>query len=74
MFFKEYLGKDLMDSFVFPPKQFNLNHYLPTKEHIRRFFDALDDLEDKALFLFFASSGLASAALRSKTLLKTGAR
>jgi len=47
-----------MDDFVFPRKEFNFNHYMPTKEDLRTFFDALESVDDKALFLFFASSGL----------------
>ncbi|MEM3366351.1 MAG: integrase [Candidatus Methanomethyliaceae archaeon] len=58
LFFGVYLGKDIMNGFVFPPKEFSLDHYLPKKEDLRKFFESLEDLEDKALFLFFASSGL----------------
>jgi integrase len=47
-----------MDTFVFPQIEFSLNHYLPTRDDLATFFNALDTIEDKAMFLFFASSGL----------------
>ncbi|MBM5805286.1 MAG: hypothetical protein FJZ49_04400 [Candidatus Verstraetearchaeota archaeon] len=47
-----------MDGFVFSPRQFNFNRYLPKKEDFRTFFETLEKIDDKALFLFFASSGL----------------
>jgi integrase len=58
LFFKSYLKSNIMDDFAFPRKEFNFNHYMPTKEDLRTFFDALESVDDKALFLFFASSGL----------------
>ncbi len=58
IFFKGYLKNPIMDDFEFPKRQFNFNHYMPSKKDICTFFDALEKTEDKALFLFFASSGL----------------
>jgi len=57
-FFKAYLKNPIMDEFVFPRRQFNFNHYMPSKQELGEFFGALDKTEDRALFLFFASSGL----------------
>jgi integrase len=58
LFFSGYLKNELMNDFVFPKRQFNFNHYLPSKEDLRNFIGSLESVDDRALFLFFASSGL----------------
>jgi integrase len=47
----------LVQSFRFPASQFKPK-VIPTKEELKRFFEAIDDDIGKALFLFFATTGL----------------
>jgi len=67
VFFNHFLHRpDLVDSFKFPKRSFQPRQ-LPTKEDLRRFFDALENNRDKALFLVLASSGLRKGELLSLT-------
>jgi len=57
-FFRDFLGlKHLVQTFKFPPKKLEIKR-VPSKEEIRKFYQAIDNLEEKALFLLIASSGL----------------
>ena len=56
VFFREYLKSDAAKSFKIPqPNQGYVK--VPSREELRRFYDALPSWRDKALFLFYASSG-----------------
>jgi integrase len=57
-FFRDFLGmKDLVESFRFPEQGFKPIE-VPTKEDLAIFYQALQGLRDRTLFLVFASSGL----------------
>jgi integrase len=57
-FFRDFLGlENLVKSFKFPQKRLELKK-VPSKEEIRKFYEAIDDLEERAIFLLIASSGL----------------
>ena len=67
VFFNHFLHRsDLVESFKFPKRSFQPRQ-LPTKEDLRRFFDALENDRDKAVFLVLASSGLRKGELLSLT-------
>jgi len=56
VFFREYLKSDIAKSFKIPqPNQGYVK--VPSKEELRRFYDALPNWRFKALFLMYASSG-----------------
>jgi integrase len=57
-FFRDFMGMPyLVQSFKFPTKNPPIK-IVPSREEIKRFYEAIDDLEEKALFLLIASSGL----------------
>ena len=58
LFFNGYLKTELMKDFIFPRADPYVNHYMPTKAELVAFFNALENVEDKALFLLYATSGL----------------
>jgi integrase len=57
-FFRDFMGMpNLIKSFKFPTRDPPVKR-VPSKEEMRRFYEAIDNLEEKALFLLIASSGL----------------
>ena len=58
VFFRDFLEMpQLVQSFRFPTSQFKPKT-IPTKEELRRFYNAIDDDIGRALFLFYATTGL----------------
>jgi integrase len=58
VFFRDYLGMPhVVSTFKFPHHEIILKK-LPTREELRKFYEALPNLKSKTLFLLFASSGL----------------
>jgi integrase len=58
-FFRDFVGRgELVSSFRFIKRPPKLRINLPTKEGLRRAFDALETLRDRVLLLLYASSGL----------------
>jgi len=56
VFCREYLKSNIAESFKIPrPSQEYVK--VPSKEELRRFYDALPSWREKALFLLYASSG-----------------
>ena len=67
VFFRDFLEMpQLVQSFRFPPSQFKPK-VIPTKEKLGEFFEAIDDDIGKALFLFYASTGLRKNEVLSLT-------
>jgi len=57
-FFRDFMGMpQLVQTFKFPTRSPAIK-MVPSREEIKRFYEAIDDLEEKALFLLIASSGL----------------
>ena len=58
-FFRDFLGMpELTQTFKFPSRNLPMIKKVPTKEELRRFYEALEDIREKAIFLLIASSGL----------------
>jgi integrase/recombinase XerD len=58
VFCREFLkSPNLVDSFKFPTMPFKPKS-IPNKPELQRFYEALDNQKDRALFLLYASSGL----------------
>jgi integrase len=58
VFFRDFCNMpELVQSFRFPTSQFKPK-VIPTREDLRRFYEAIDSEIGKALFLFYATSGL----------------
>jgi len=58
VFCRDYLRKPkLVESFKFPKKQYTPKS-IPSKKELQQFFNAINLLKEKALFLLYASSGL----------------
>ncbi|MEM5868019.1 MAG: tyrosine-type recombinase/integrase [Candidatus Aenigmatarchaeota archaeon] len=57
-FFRDFLGlPHLVQGFKFPTKILPIKQ-VPTKEDLKKFYEALDSIEERAIFLLIASSGL----------------
>jgi len=56
-FFRDYLGLSLMDSFRYPKKNWKVR-WVPSKEELKRFYQALPNIRGRAIFLFYATTGL----------------
>jgi len=57
-FFRDFLHKpEVVRSFRFPKKPLKLKR-IPSKEDLQRFYEALEKPIEKALFLFYATTGL----------------
>ena len=68
IFFREFLKMpEVVESFKFPKRTY-APKTVPSKEDLRRYFDALDNDRDKALFLMYATSGLRRNELLSLTV------
>ena len=58
VFFRDFLRKpELVESFKFPKAPFKPKT-IPNKKELQQFYQALDNLKDKALFLLYSTSGL----------------
>jgi len=58
IFFREFLKMpEVVESFKFPKRTYTPKT-VPTKDDLRRFFDALENDRDKSIFLMYATSGL----------------
>ena len=58
LFFRDFMKMgSIVESFKFPLKMFNPPH-VPSKDELRKFYGALSNQKEKALFLTYASSGL----------------
>jgi integrase len=58
IFFRDFLNKpELVQSFKFPYRCIALKH-IPSKEELKKFYEAIPSLKYKAMFLLYASSGL----------------
>ena len=67
VFFREYLKSNIAESFKIPrPSQEYVK--VPSKEELRRFYDALPSWKFKALFFMYASSGRRRGELLDLTL------
>jgi len=67
-FFRDYLQRpDLIESFKFKKPEYKEKR-IPSKEELKRFYEALLSLEDKAVFLALASSGLRAREVLSLTI------
>lgn len=56
--FRDFLGKpEVVETFKFPKQVFKPK-IISTKAELRKFYEAIDSLKEKALFLMYASSGL----------------
>jgi len=68
IFFREFLKMpEVVESFKFPKRTY-APKTVPSKEDLRRYFDALDNDRDKALFLMYATSGLRRTELLGLTV------
>ncbi|MEM3565827.1 MAG: tyrosine-type recombinase/integrase [Candidatus Bathyarchaeia archaeon] len=68
LFFRDFKRRpDIVETFKFPPKQFKPKT-IPSKDDLKRFFEALPSLRIKAYFLLTASSGLRKSEVLSLTL------
>jgi integrase len=57
-FLRDFLGRpELIQGFRFPIRNPGLKR-VPNKDELRRFYKAIDDIEERAIFLLSASSGL----------------
>jgi len=66
-FVRDYLELEQMVSTFKFPKHIYRPKIIPTKEKIRKFYESLDSLKEKALFLMYASTGLRNKELLSLT-------
>ena len=57
-FFRDFLGmSELVKSFKFPNRSPKIKR-VPSKDELKRFYEALDNIREKTIFLLMASSGL----------------
>lgn len=56
-FLRDYLGLSVMDSFRYPKKNWKIR-WVPSKKELRKFYETLLDIRSKAIFLFYATTGL----------------
>jgi integrase len=58
LFFRDFLERgDLVRTFKFPRKQPSIT-IVPTKQEVRKFYDALETDKQRSIFLLFATTGL----------------
>ncbi len=68
IFFRDFMGKgDMIKDFKFP-RQDVKPKFLPSKKHLKIFFDALPSLKYKVIFIALASSGLRISELLNATI------
>jgi len=64
----KYIGREyVIDGFRYPTRSY-VPKRCPTKDELRTFYEALDDMKERALFLVACSSGLRRKELLSLTL------
>jgi integrase len=67
-FFRDYLHKpELIESFKFKQPEFKEKR-IPSKIELKQFYEALPNIEHRAVFLAFASSGLRAREIVSLTI------
>jgi integrase len=69
VYFRDFKRMDIADTFKFPKRSFQFKR-IPSREELQRFYAALENPKERALFLMYATSGLRRsevASLRSKT-------
>jgi integrase len=58
VFFRDYIGRDaVVATFKLPRREFQPKH-IPSREDLQRFYQALPSIKERALFLFYATTGL----------------
>jgi integrase len=68
VFFRDFMRMEhVVKSFKFPNHPFKIKT-IPTRQQLRKFYDALTKPKDKALFMLYASSGLRKAEILNLTL------
>jgi len=68
VFFRDFMKMpQVVESFKFPKRTYTPKT-VPSKEDLKRFFDALETDRDRALFLLFASSGLRRSEVLSLSI------
>jgi len=66
-FFRDYLRRpEIIESFKFKQPEIKQKR-VPSKKELKRFYEALPNLEHKAVFLVYASSGLRAREITSLT-------
>jgi len=69
VFFRDFMGRgEIVQSFRLPKGPHVKPKVVPTREELRRFYDAIDTLQGKVAFLMFASTGLRRRELLSVRL------
>jgi len=67
-FFRDFLQRpDLVQTFKFPRRTYTPKT-VPSKQDLQRFFNALDNLRDKTVFLLYATTGLRRTELLTLTI------
>jgi len=67
LFFREFLRMpEVVETFKFPKRTY-IPKTVPSKEDLQRFFGALDNDRDRAIFLLYATSGLRRTELLGLT-------
>ena len=68
IFFRDFLRMpSVVDSFKFPKRTYTPKT-VPSKQDLKRFFDALENDRDRSLFLMYATSGLRRTELLGLTV------
>ena len=62
VFFRDFLDSEVMDAFEMPSKSATPTD-VPSKDDFQTFYDALENLKCKVVFLFAVTSSLRSAEL-----------
>ncbi len=58
VFFRDYVGRgDIIATFKLPRREFQPKH-VPSRADLQRFYRALPSVKERALFLFYATTGL----------------
>lgn len=58
VYFRDFMGLGwLVQSFRFPQKQLSIPN-VPTREEVQKFYSALEDTREKAMFMLYATTGL----------------
>jgi site-specific recombinase XerD len=67
VFFRDYVGKPDLAVFKIPRRPFQIQN-IPAKDDLRRFYENIQSLREKALFLIAASSGLRRSEILALTV------
>jgi len=68
VFFRDFMQMPHVVESIKFPKRIYTPQIAPTKEDLRKFFDALENGRDRASFLLFAASGLRRSELLTLTI------